>query len=433
MFIKNAHSLGYLSVIATLLCNILLLPIIYNYLNISQIGIWHNYIALYSFILLLDFGLTPTATRELGKYWAIKEQVKDGVIEFSYKLLVFKKIYLLIAIISLIFCLFLAYPYLIYISNIDNKINENEIFSSWFFNVLGIFLSIKYLYVGALSRAVDHIKSFYIAIIYSKIFQLITTSILLFLEFGLIAISIGFLISVLVNIFILKRVESKVINKYSLPKFIELNFINIKDILNKTYKQGIISMSRFLQDKFLIFFVSSFYGLQLTAQIGLFLQIFSIITSFSNIYYKTNQNTIIRIIHKEGVIASKFLFLKSVTIQSLIIILGCIFVYFTWPIFSNFISKEIDILSFNNYVLISCYILFFNYFLVCCNYLLILDDYTMLIPSVVSALIFTVGGFFLLYNFEFDIFFLMIFQLSILLFINGIRWPLRIYKNYWKI
>lgn len=425
---RNVHIVGYTSVFVTTICNMLLLPLVYRYLSPPQIGIWYNYVAIYSFVLLLDFGLTPTATRELGKSWILGHQRDSGVVNFLKILIAFKKIYTLIAIIAVIFCFLVALPYLAYLAK--GEVAYFEIISSWTFNVFAIFVALKCLYLGPLSRAVDKISSFYCSTIVSKLVQFCLTAILLYVNFGLAAISIGFLGGILVNVLILKRIESDITSAKEMPRIID-GTPNLKILLSKTYKQGAISMSRFLQDKSFVFLLSIFYGLEITAKVGFFLQVFSIITSFANVFYKTNQNRIIRLITNSGVSESKSLLIKSLVIQSSIIVIGSLGLYLFWPYFSYILSDKVDLLDLSSYFVLSCYVLSFNLYLVCCNYLLILEDYSMLVPSMYTALIFVVVGSSLLYVWELDLLYLLIFQLLVTSIFNGLRWPYKIYSKYW--
>lgn len=427
---KLAHLYGYFSVATTILANLALLPFVLRILNADQVGLWFNYLTLYALVMRLDFGISGNATRELGKAWAFNSK-DPKLAKFQYSALLneIKPIYAKIGYISFAVSFCAVSPYLLYVANYEGGIRD--VLISWPLSCLGLLLAMRFLYFPPALRSLGRIQDVYVATILSKLTQFFSTIIMLYAGAGLASVSIGFLIGIVASRWSMKRTLRQSTVFWNNPTA-KLSRQGILEFRKKTGKLGIMSLATFFQDKALIFYVTLFVGLSAAKDVGLFIQIFSAIAGFANVYYNTHQNSLIQKIVVEGHLAARRPFLSAAFVQAAIILAGAFSLYFLWPLLALVLGETIDRLPVWEFALLSLYFLTFNFTSICINYLIITDDFSVFKPSILSACLFGLLAYLYSTFHGGTILSLLTIQLCVLLIFHGFRWPVRLFTHYWS-
>jgi O-antigen/teichoic acid export membrane protein len=413
--------------------NLLILPAAYRYLSASQVALWFNYIALYSLLLLLDFGITSTTARAFSQAWgskvtdSITGQLRADYERFASIYRASQAIYSKVALAGLALALVLATPYLLLIG--EQASDYRDVWYSWPIYCVGLYLSLRQLYLVPALRGMDKIEYVYKANIARKAVQVISTLILLVAGIGIVAVSIGFLMSCLISRFLLGKIFQFELSKYKIDSF--LNEQNSNDdtirasLAPKVVRQGVISLANFFQDKAALFYVSAFCGLDASAKYGLTLQIMGLAAALSNVYYNSVQAKMIEQ-HVQGNVGAVRAYLRNAAVVQVGMIAGAgmaLFMFGEWGLHVLGMSK--GIVDHQGLGLIVTYFVLFNLQLICASYLLIRDDYSMLWPYVLSGLTFVLvvasaaSVSTLTYSDVVSI------QLGVLLAYNAWKWPVK--------
>lgn len=426
--------------------NVVLLPFVLRLLSTQELGLWYTYTAVGALIMLLDFGLATTLTRYFAYSMSgassidntgspIFGQNESNIQLYKTVLLASKKIYMNIAIISMIITLFIGLPYMLYISK--GEINQTNVVISWLFFSIAIVFNLMYAYWTPLLKGINEIKSYYQIMVLSKILQLIISIVLLFIGLNLLGISIAYLASSLsTRVFSMLFYKKSTVYKNIKDDFHSLTILplQIKSIIKKIkksiIKQGTISISYFINERSALLIVSAFYGLTLSAQFGLTVQIFSLISVFANVYYNTMIAPIISQKSKGKNIEAFMSIKKTLGIQVIIFTISSCFIVFFGNNLLAIISSNSFLLETNMLLLYIVYVLLFNYQTICSNFLVMDNRFFMLRPYVAFGLIQIMFELLLsIYFLKFGLYNILLTQLIILLLYNGWKWPSIIAKE----
>jgi len=283
--------------------NILILPIILRKLTSQQLGIWYIFIALYSLVMLLDFGLLPTISRNMTYILSGAKKLKAIGIEegelqktvdvnllFSFIKTV-KKIY---ALISVILFVLLMGPGVWYIHTITKGTGLTvQSTYAWIIYSVSTVLNFYYYYYSAILQGRGKIKESNKAIVYSKIVYLIIILILVLLGYGLIGLAIGNLCSIILNRILfhyyfndkeMKTLKKKFILNKKQTQQIRL----FKTIWSNSYRLGLVSLGAFLILRMNTLIGAKYLSLSTIAEYGITLQILNIVQMFSQMYFTTH-------------------------------------------------------------------------------------------------------------------------------------------------
>lgn len=295
---KKDIFLGYLAQFFNLGSGVILLPLILKNLTQEEIGMWYIFLAISSFVYLMDFGFSPTIQRNISYVFSgIQSIEKVGISniksqEINYDLLrnllyTSKKIYSKISIFLCIFLLSFGTKYIIKIST--NYINQRQMLFAWILFVISLLINYYYYYYDAFLKGRGFIGESNKILIYSKIMFILVTILGISLNMGLISLSIGNIASVLI-IRVLSYKKFYDINlkenlkKIKEKKIKEKNLSNI--LLYNSLKAGVVALGAFLILKANTFIVSNFFNLTIVAEYGLSLQIFSLLGGISTTFMK---------------------------------------------------------------------------------------------------------------------------------------------------
>lgn len=295
---------SYLAYIFNACTNIILLPMILKSLSTIELGLWYIFMGIGTLANLLDFGFTPTMTRNVTYCWSgattIKKEGLDeppmsGQPNFSLLNTVIRTCRRIYLIISLIALALLSTGGTLYVIKVTESTISNEYLVSWAIFCIAIFLNIYYGYWAPFLRGVGAIKESQKAVIISRSIQIVVAFIGLYLGFGLIAVTVAYLFSGV----ILRQVSKSYFFSY---KNIKENIgVNGKDldesatrriftaIWPNSWRLGLVFLGAFMINQANLMISSLYLGIEFTASYGLTLQLFSVINTFALILFNTQQ------------------------------------------------------------------------------------------------------------------------------------------------
>lgn len=291
---------GYVSLFLVQGINIILLPFILVFLSEKELGLWYTFTSLYGLAMLIDFGFQATISRNVSYIWSGAENIKStGYIEapnynkvkkeyFLTLLSSIKFIYYTMGFIILVILLS-AGTFYIYSITLD-EINTKIAMISWLFYLTAIVLNIMFSFWNSILKGIGAIKNYNKTLIIAKVSQIVFSLILLFLGFGIVGVTIAYLLSVLVNRITLSKFFYRH-NQITLelkgkikPK---INKKILGDLLPNTFKTGISSMANYLVINFPIILASYYISLEVSGQFGIVNQIVTLCLALSNSYFNT--------------------------------------------------------------------------------------------------------------------------------------------------
>ncbi|SDP87477.1 Membrane protein involved in the export of O-antigen and teichoic acid [Eubacterium maltosivorans] len=433
---------SYLGYFFNLCTNLLLMPFILRYVDGNELGLWYTFLSVGLLVNLLDFGFSPTLVRNVTYAWCgAKEIKKVGTSDIThntpnYKLFfsvlqACKYVSLIIAGLALVCLLTIGSSYIIYIARDIPK----EVYGpAWIFYSIAVFLNIFYNYWTTTLKGVGAIKESQIAIISSKVAQIVISLFGLFLGQGITALSIAYLISgfvlrILSRKFLFRYKDIKKEQKKSNGK---LEVLEFKSIMSKIWynakKTGLVSLCGFIITQGNTLICSAFIGLEETASYGLCLQLMTVIAGVAQTYFNANQPMMI---------STKVSGNKEKSIQELslgMVIFWIIFII--GVIVLATIGIPLVTLIKSNTPLPVTMVLFMGFYKfletdhsMFASYITYSNDVPYVPSSLVSACCILVGGFLVVSFTDFGIYGLMAVTALVEVAYAGWRWPLYVLKD----
>lgn len=301
---KYDISWNYISTLISITTNLIMLPIIMYFLDANLIGLWGVYISISSIVILLDFGFSPTFSRNIAYAWSGSSMIeKTGIIQNNTDqpnyilmkkiLYASKKTYLYISVIALFSMIFIGTPYILHVSK---EININTLLISWGVYSVAIFFNIYFGYYGAYLRGVGAIKRLSQSIIFSKLIQISVSIALLILGLDLIGVTVAYLLSGLVFRFFSRSFFYKHHNIGKIIKGIIVLKNDVRDIFftiwHNAWRDGLVSLSNFFTVQASVIISSIFLTLAETGVYSISIQLVTVISTVSTALYSAYQPAI---------------------------------------------------------------------------------------------------------------------------------------------
>ncbi|MBD8004258.1 O-unit flippase-like protein [Bacillus norwichensis] len=437
---------SYLSLIIFNGINIILLPFILAYLSKAEIGLWYTFTAVAGLVVIMDFGFQSTLSRNVTFVWeGAREITVTGFKESkskspNYNLFVnlfkvTKIIYLFIGLIIL-FILFTLGTWYVY-SVSKNDLSMYTIFISWGLYATAVFLNMKYAYWNAILKGIGAIKLHQQILIITKMIQLILSIIGIILGYGLIAVSLAYLISIIVNrILAYIKFFSYQNNRENIKPLIK-NQINkkevtaiLKKILPNTYRQGLISISNYINLQSTTLLSSAYLGLNVTASLGLVLQIINLITTVANTFFNTYLSQFSSYRFKKQYKELKLKFKQALLVNYGITILSFIAVFFLGDIILIFLNSNVSLLDSKYLLIIMVYMFLYNNQSVFGTFIATDNKLPHYKAFFISSLL-VIGTQLLLINiFEPTLWSLLVPIMVIQMVYNNWKWPVEVFKSF---
>lgn len=334
---------------------IIILPAILKKLSSEELGIWYIFLAISSLVYLLDFGFLPTIQRNISYIFSGAEELLETGISnrvsktINYKLLydlieTSKKLYRNISLISLIILLTLGTFYIYTL--VKDLNNTNQIIIAWILYILSILVNFYYYYFNALIRGKGLIAEANKIMIFSRLGFIIFSFIALNLGLGLISLTLGNIISVIIirilsyKVFFTKTLKE---NLKKQNKKIDKNLIKI--IWHNASKLGLVSLGAFLILKGNTFIASKYLSLKEVAEYGLSLQLFSVLTGISSSIISVFISKISQYRVENNLKKLQEYYSLCVVINSIFFISGTISIIFIAPKFLYLLGSNTTLLS----------------------------------------------------------------------------------------
>lgn len=305
----------------------------------EMVAIWSVFMTITAFSTLLDFGFSPSFTRNVTYIFSgVKSLKKSGfeqVIQkdfsIDYGLLnevitAMRWIYLRIAVVLFII---LATIGTFYIHTLLKTYTgpHGEVYIAWGILCLINTYNLYTLYYDSLLQGKGLIKRSKQIIITGQLFYLLIATLLIFLGYGLIAIVTAQATSVLVirtlshMSFFTKELKTHLggTDKKSSRKVMEA-------ILPNSLKIGITSIGSFMVQRSALVIGSLYLSLNNVASYGITMQLLAVLSGFSAIFIGTYQPKIVQLRVLEDTISIKHLYIKGQIILFLTYLVGGAFI-----------------------------------------------------------------------------------------------------------
>ncbi len=286
-----------------MLANVIMTPFVMYFLDGNSFGLWGVFQSLSAITTLFDFGFSTTFSRNINYCWNGADRlIKNGIIcsESSKPNFYLMKetmkacriVFLMLA--SLAFIL-LSTIGTLYIDYISFSIEGQTPVISWFIYSLAIFLNLYFGYYGSFLRGVGAISDVNKATVLSRLTQIILTIFLLWLGYGLVGISVAYLVYgtlfrqlAKIRFYRFKGIGEglKKITVFLPRKEIQSIFLVV---WHNAWREGLVSLSNYLANQSCTIINSLYMPLTQTGAYSLAVQIASAISQISAVMYTANQ------------------------------------------------------------------------------------------------------------------------------------------------
>ena len=294
---------SYLGTLLSMMINFLMLPLIIYFLDNNMLGLWYVFLSIGALVTLFDCGFTVTFARNITYCWSGAEKLeKENISTASGNMPNFvlmkkvlkacKFIYLIISSIALFVLLTFGSWY---IYHLTKSIVVYDYFIAWGIYIISIFFNLYYGYYISFLRGVGAIDEVNKCTVIARVLQIIITVISLYLGYGIIGLSLGYL----AYGFIFRGLAKyKFYNYKNIGN--ELNtvvdkvaFIEIKNLFfiiwHNAWKDGCISITNYISDQVSILICSLYLTLSDTGIYSLGTQIATAVAVIASTLYTTYQ------------------------------------------------------------------------------------------------------------------------------------------------
>lgn len=349
---------NYLSTFLKIANSAILFPIILKELSSELVGFWTVFMSIYSFVVLMDFGFSPSFTRNVTYVFSgVQSLQKHGYEEMeeanpvvNYSLLKglinsMQFFYRRIAFIALAMLLTFGTYYIHTLLKGYNG-NHTEIYVSWVLLSVVTSYNLYTLYYDSLIQGKGLIKRDKQINIVGQIFNLSFSIVLILLGSGILSVVIGQLVSVIVVRYLSYRTFYTKELREELKRVEVTSFKEIFNMIKpNAIKIGLTSLGGILVTKSALIIGSLYLSLDQIASYGITLQLISVIMGLSTIYFNTHQPQIVnyRVMQNTSGIFS--IYKKSLLFMVATYIIGGLGLYFIGPYVLEFIGSKTQLLS----------------------------------------------------------------------------------------
>lgn len=289
---------NYIGTIINMFSNFVLIPIILYWLNDEEYGLWCVFLSVGGITTLFDFGFNVTFARNITYCWSgIKELKKESVKfetdkEIDYDLLsrlvsTCKTVYLILSSFALAVIAVFGTAYIIFVSK---DTGEKNILASWGIYCVAVFLNLLFGYYNSFLRGIGDIEGLNKAVVVSKVIYIGMTSLLLSMSFGLVGVSLAYLVCgitfrIVSKSFLLKHDKfGKALTRRSSP-----DKALFATIWHNAWREGMVQSADYLCNQLTVIIASFYCTLTETGAYSLCLQISQAIMMVAAVIYSSFQ------------------------------------------------------------------------------------------------------------------------------------------------
>lgn len=275
----------------------LLLPLLAIFLDDDLLALWYIFSSLGTVVTLLDFGLTPSLSRNVTNAWCgAKEILRQGTTRdigdhpnFSLMSKIMGASRLLFLGIALFAATALLTVGSVYIKFISNPIKPILVLPSWFVFCAAIFLNVYYGYYATFLRGIGQIGLYSKVTIFSKLIQAGLSFIFMILGLGLLAPSIAYMISGFSLRVLSKHFFEKAVCISKHPELRKRpSLSDVKKILGvmwpNSWRDGLVSLSDYFTTQGGTIVCSLFLSLKDAGIYAISLQLLNVVHNVSAVY-----------------------------------------------------------------------------------------------------------------------------------------------------
>ena len=335
----------------------MLLPFILKKMPAEMVGIWSIFVTISSFIVLMDFGFSPSFTRNVTYIFSGVKSLKSTGYEvlsevnpvIDYGLLKglissMKYFYRRVALIALFILLTLG---TFYISTIlkTYKGSHTEIYICWILLSVITCYNLYTLYYDSLIQGKGMIMKDKQVNILGQVIYLAISITLILLGYRILSIIIAQTVSVIVmrfllyRIFFTKEIKEKLENSESKSQ----NDI-LKIIYPNAVKIGLTSLGGILVTRSSLIIGSLYLSLNEIASYGISMQLVSVIAGLASIYIATFQPKIVHLRVEHNNKAIFRIYKKAILVMLLTYCVGGIGLCFIAPFFLDLIGSQTSLM-----------------------------------------------------------------------------------------
>lgn len=193
---------NYIGIVMSMGSNFLLLPFLMRFIDSDFLGLWYVYLSIGGIVTLFDFGFNPTLARNIAYCWSGAAELSSEGVTFSdrkepnYRLMkkvigTCKMIYLVISMLALIILLTIGS---LYIFHVSKSIFNRAVILSWLLYSIAVFLNLYYGYFATFLRGIGAVSTYNKINVFARLVQIILSIVLLYMGYGIIAVSFAYLI-----------------------------------------------------------------------------------------------------------------------------------------------------------------------------------------------------------------------------------------------
>lgn len=289
---------NYLATFLQIGSGVLLFPVILKMLPTQTLGIWSIFVAITGLINLLDFGFSPSFTRNITYIYSGVDVLKATGIsteklnsKVNYDLLAntiqaMKWFYSRMALLAFILLISAGSFYLFHVLKTNFHDDKTQIYIAWIFFCLINTYNIYTLYYDSLILGFGLVMKSKQFIIVGQLAYLFVSVVLIINGFGLISIVAGQAISVIIRRLLSNRFFFTPDLKIKLEQIKTDKFRDIvKVITPNSIKVGLTHLGAFLVLQSSVIIGSLYISLEKLASYGITVQVVNVISSLASVYY----------------------------------------------------------------------------------------------------------------------------------------------------
>lgn len=294
---------SYLGVLVSFTTSVITMPIVIYFLDSEAIGLWYVFASIGGITILFDFGFTVTFARNITYCWSGASKLKKvGVAEILSKepdfrmmkdiLTTCKRIYLIISLSAFLLLLTVGTYYII---SISHTITGYSHIVAWIIYAFGAFLNLYYNYYDSFLRGVGAVKQANQNRVYARFIQLFAMLLLLFWGYGILGLSLAYLLFGIVFRFLGKHyfysynnIGENLNNIKGPTRKSTINTL-FKTIWYNAWRDGLVSLSVYLSGQATVILCSLYLTLTETGVYSIGVQIANVVGSLAATLYVTYQ------------------------------------------------------------------------------------------------------------------------------------------------
>ncbi len=294
---------NYIGIIVSMGSNFLLLPFMMRLVDADHLGLWYVYLSIGAIVTLFDFGFNPTIARNVAYCWSgANELTKEGVqtavdTEPNYRLLhtviaTCKRIYLYISLAALVILLSAGSAY---IFRISWEIRGPTVISSWLIYTFAVFMNLYYGYFATLLRGVGAVSQYNKINVVARVIQIAVSLVLMYCGFGIIGVSVAYLIYGFLLRILSKRVfyQYHGIGKQLLAIHEKARSDEVKKLFlviwHNAWRDGLVFVAHYCAGQASTLIASNYFSLRETGKYSVAVQLINAIATVAGALYTAYQ------------------------------------------------------------------------------------------------------------------------------------------------